>query len=174
MLTYYPRYWEQANSFFQPPSYYQKNISGIITGANCPETSFGDQMSLAAKLIIFGDGVPVIKVSLSSFDTHSNQVEEHSTLLSELANGIAAFSKSMTKKNLWGQVLIMTYSEFGRRPSENFWDGTDHGTSTPHSILGGLVKGGLYGEQPPLGNLVNNNLTYRMDFKQLYASVTKD
>ena len=151
-----------------------KNITGISTGIEFPETNFGDQMKLAAKLIISSVGVPVIKASLSGFDTHSNQIEEHPILLSELANGIAAFSASMWHHQLWNQILVMTYSEFGRRPSENFSDGTDHGTSAPHFILGGLVKGGLYGEQPPLDSLEGKNLTYRMHFTQLYASVAKE
>ena len=131
-------------------------------------------MKLAAKLIISNIGVPVIKSSLSGFDSHSNQIEKHPVLLSELANGVTAFSTSMKKHHLWDKVLVMTYAEFGRRPSENSSDGTDHGTSAPHFILGGLVKGGLYGEQPPLSDLEGENLAYRLHFKQLYATVAKE
>ena len=68
----------------------------------------------------------------------------------------------------------MTYSEFGRRPNENFSDGTDHGTPSPHFILGGLVKSGLYGEQPALSDLEDENLTYRLNFKQMYASILRN
>ncbi len=131
-------------------------------------------MKLAAKMVISGVGVPVIKASLSSFDTHGNQIEEHPILLGELANSIQVLSASMKKHQLWDKVLIMTYAEFGRRPIENFSDGTDHGTSAPHFILGGRVKGGLYSEQPPLYNLEGRNLAYRMHFKQLYVSVVRD
>ena len=175
MLPYYHTCWEQAKSFVQPPKLLsKKSISGITAVAYFPETSFGEQMRLAARLIISGVEVPVIKASLSGFDTHSNQIKEHPILLSELANGIAAFSEAMKKNNLWDQVLVMTYSEFGRRPSENFSDGTDRGTSAPHFILVGLVKCELYGEQSSLGNLEDNNLALRIHFKNVYASVTKE
>ena len=67
----------------------------------------------------------------------------------------------------------MTYSEFGRRPRENASGGTDHGTAAPHFVLGGKVKGGFYGEQPPLSRLDGLNLTFSTDFRTLYATVAR-
>ena len=74
---------------------------------------------------------------------------------------------------MWDDVLVMTYAEFGRRPRENASSGTDHGTAAPHLILGGRVRGGFYGEQPPLDRLEGQNLAYRLDFRALYATVAR-
>ncbi len=65
----------------------------------------------------------------------------------------------------------MTYSEFGRRVKENGSRGTDHGTAAPHFLLGGAVKGGLYGRQPPLTDLDAGDLRYQLDYRRLYATV---
>ena len=68
----------------------------------------------------------------------------------------------------------MTYAEFGRRPKEKASGGTDHGTAAPHFILGGRIRGGFFGEQPALDQLQNNNLDYRVDFREMYAAVARD
>jgi uncharacterized protein (DUF1501 family) len=70
-------------------------------------------------------------------------------------------------------VLVMSYSEFGRRPAENASGGTDHGTAAPHLVLGGRVKGGLYGETPDLGTLEQADLTCAVDYRRLYDTVTE-
>ena len=69
---------------------------------------------------------------------------------------------------------MMTYSEFGRRVAENGSKGTDHGTSAPHFVMGGNVRGGLYGQQPSLKHLDNGDLFYTTDYRQMYHSVLKD
>ncbi|HSE02223.1 MAG TPA: DUF1501 domain-containing protein, partial [Burkholderiales bacterium] len=72
----------------------------------------------------------------------------------------------------WDSTLVMTYSEFGRRPRENLSSGTDHGTASAHFLLGGRVKGGLYGMPPALSRLDGNgNLPFAVDFRDLYATV---
>ena len=119
---------------------------------------FGKQLQETAKLILNGTAAPVIKVSIGSFDTHAAQKGIHQRLLTQLADGISAFSQVMHKNNLWDDVLIMTYSEFGRRAKQNANQGTDHGTAAPHFMLGGSVKGGMYGEQPSLNDLQDNDL----------------
>jgi uncharacterized protein (DUF1501 family) len=68
----------------------------------------------------------------------------------------------------------MSYSEFGRRPFENNSSGSDHGTAAPHFMFGGKVKGGFYGEQPPLDDLDGVNLKYRVHFREIYASVARE
>lgn len=79
----------------------------------------------------------------------------------------------MKKHGRWDQVIIMTYGEFGCPTKENLSKGTDHGTTAPHFILSGPIKGRFYGEQPPLSALEGKNSAYRLHFKQLYASVTR-
>ncbi len=80
----------------------------------------------------------------------------------------------MKKHGRWDQVIIMTYGEFGRRTKKDLSKGTDHGTTAPHFILSGPIKGRFYGEQPPLSALEGTKLVYRLHFKQLYASVTRE
>ena len=84
-------------------------------------------------------------MSLGGFDTHSNQLFQHAALLTQLSEALAAFQKDLEAKRLDSQVATMTFSEFGRRPSENDSRGTDHGTAAPLFVLGSKVKGGLHG-----------------------------
>ena len=65
----------------------------------------------------------------------------------------------------------MTYSEFGRRAAENDSGGTDHGTAAPHLLLGGQVRGGLYGDAPDLSNLFDGDPEYTVDYRGLYQEV---
>ncbi len=80
----------------------------------------------------------------------------------------------MKSHGLWERVLVMTYAEFGRRVAENGSLGTDHGTAAPHFLLGGRVRGGLYGEQPPLDDLRDGNLAHRLHFRSLYATAARE
>ena len=131
---------------------------------------------LTEHLVLFWHNhfVSEIKTALKGFDTHAGQSVDHPALLTSLANGLAAFVRSVEAKGHWDRVLVMTYSEFGRRPKENDSDGTDHGTSAPHFLIGGRVRGGFYGEQPPLDDLVERNLAHRLHFRSLYATVARE
>lgn len=135
---------------------------------------FGKRLSLTAQLLLAGVRTPVIKLNLSSFDTHSNQHEPHARLLDQLARGLDAFARTLVQAGLWNDVLVVTYSEFGRRVIENASGGTDHGAAAPHLVMGGRVKGGLYGSEPNLKHLDDGDLRHSVDFRQLYASITRD
>ncbi|MFI4922093.1 MAG: DUF1501 domain-containing protein [Burkholderiales bacterium] len=136
-----------------------------------PKTQFGNSLKAASQVIAGGAGVAAIKISLNGFDTHSNQPGTQQRLLGELAEGLAAFKSALIEINRWNSTLIMTYAEFGRRPQENLSNGTDHGTSNVHFLLGGKVKGGLYGPAPQLGQLDGNgNLAFGLDFRSLYST----
>ena len=95
--------------------------------------------------------------------------------MNQLSQGLVAFSRSMKHHKLWDNVLIMTYSEFGRRVEENGSAGTDHGSGSVNLVLGGAIKGGLYGETPSLKpeDLVNGDLAHSTDFRELYATVAQ-
>ena len=80
----------------------------------------------------------------------------------------------MKANGMWNKVLVMSYAQFGRRPAENNSFGTDHGTSAPHFLAGGGVKGGLYGKQPPLDDLAGKNLKHHVHFRSLYATVARE
>ncbi len=138
-----------------------------------PRGHFGRQLALAAQLVLSGLQTPVIKLSLGSFDTHTRQASQHQRLLQELGEGLKQFAQLMQNQQRWNEVLIMTYSEFGRRPKENGSHGTDHGTASPQFLLGGLVRGGLYGQQPSLASLGDGNMRYTLDFRSLYSTVSR-
>jgi uncharacterized protein (DUF1501 family) len=117
-------------------------------------------------------GVTVIKLTLHGFDTHSNQAGTHARLLQVLADGLVALKHALVELGRWDSTLVMTYSEFGRRPRQNLSSGTDHGTAAAHFLAGGRIKGGLYGPVPALDRLDGNgNLPFAIDFRTLYATV---
>jgi uncharacterized protein (DUF1501 family) len=110
-------------------------------------------------------------VSLGGFDTHADEKGAQSILLGVVSQGISKFMSQMRASNRSKDVVVLVYSEFGRRVRGNASDGTDHGTSGPVFLLGEKVKGGFYGEQPSLTNLKNDDLAVTTDFRDIYASV---
>lgn len=142
-----------------------------------PRGNFGRSVQAAAQVAasqLHNDGIPVISLSLGSFDTHQNQADRHASLLNQLATGIDALKSAFKEINLWDDTLIMTYSEFGRRAAENESHGTDHGTASPHFVFGGSVAGGWYGAAPRLDQFDStNNLIYTVDFRQMYATIAQ-
>ena len=138
-----------------------------------PPFAFGQQAKVAAQLIAADAGVPVLKIAQRSYDTHVNQRAAHDRLLGQLAETLAALRGALIAAGRWNDVLVMTYSEFGRRAAENASRGTDHGTAAPHLLLGGKVKGGFHGSQPRLDNLDAGDLKFTTDYRQLYATVAR-
>lgn len=136
-------------------------------------TPFGRQLDLATRVVTAGVPVVAVKVALGGFDTHANQVPPHETLLSALATGLATFRRNMIAAGRWDDVLVMTYSEFGRRVRQNASAGTDHGTAGPQFVMGGKVKGGLHGVQPSLGDLQDGDLRYTVDFRDVYSAIAR-
>ena len=129
--------------------------------------------------VVLGVGYP--QPNLSHFRSveiweTASESEEYldSGWVAQLASGLAAFAHSMETAGLWDRVLVMTYSEFGRRAGENGSAGTDHGTAAPHLMMGGRIRGGFYGEQPPLDGLADGNLAHRVHFRRLYATVARE
>lgn len=137
-----------------------------------PKGAFGNQVRTAAQMVASNAGMATIRLTLGSFDTHAGQLSAHASLLKELAEGISAFKAAMIELNRWDSTMVMTYSEFGRRPKENQSGGTDHGTASAHFVTGGRVIGGLYGQAPQLNRLDGSgNLAHAVDFRSLYATV---
>lgn len=136
-------------------------------------TPFSRQLVTAARLILGGADLPVIKVTLGGFDTHANQRPKHARLLAQLGSGLAAFCNALKGSPRWASTLVLTYSEFGRRAASNGSGGTDHGTAAPHIVLGGAVRGGHFGAQPRLDRLSAGDMRHTVDFRQVYATVAK-
>jgi uncharacterized protein (DUF1501 family) len=135
-----------------------------------PQGPFGNAVRTAAQVIASEAGVAALRLSLNGFDTHQNQPGVHANLLRQLAEGLVALKSALSELDRWDSTLVMTYAEFGRRPQENGSNGTDHGTASAHLLLGGRVRGGLYGEAPRLDRLEGGNLMHAVDFRALYAT----
>jgi uncharacterized protein (DUF1501 family) len=133
--------------------------------------AFGERLDLAARIITGGVPVLAVKIALPGFDTHANQAPTHEALLAVLAKGLATFRYNMIAAQRWDDVLVLTYSEFGRRVQENASGGTDHGTAAPHFVLGGRVRGGLHGGYPSLADLQDGDLRYTVDFRDVYSAI---
>ena len=136
-------------------------------------TDLSAQMAVVASLIRAGAPTQVYQVSLSSFDTHAAEKPNQEKLLSEFDTAITSFFQTLSDHPAGKGAVVMTYSEFGRRPTENASQGTDHGTAAPMFIMGQGVKGGqFYGEEPSLTSLdPNGNLVHSVDFRSVYATV---
>jgi uncharacterized protein (DUF1501 family) len=153
----------------------EKRFQGFLTdykaGAEYPASPFANSLRNVAALIAAGVSTRVYYVSLTGFDTHANQLNTQNNLLKQLSEGLAAFQRDLESKKLDGQVLTMTFSEFGRRPSENESKGTDHGTAAPLFVMGSRLKAGLHGRAPDLDLAHNQDMQYSTDFRQVYSTV---
>lgn len=150
---------------------FQQILADYRAGTEYPGNPFAASLRNVAALIAAGNATRVYYVSLGGFDTHSNQPNQHANLLRTLSAGLAAFQRDLESKLLDGQVLTMTFSEFGRRPSENESRGTDHGTAAPLFVLGPRVKAGLHGRAPGLDLDPAEDLTFSTDFRAVYSTV---
>jgi uncharacterized protein (DUF1501 family) len=136
-----------------------------------PETPLGGRLKLCAQLIDAGLRARIFYVAHGNFDTHSTQAPTHANLLQQLGDATAAFWKDMKARGQGERVLLMTFSEFGRRAMENGSHGTDHGAAAPMFLVGGRVKAGAVGAHPSLTDVPMGNLQYHTDFRQVYAAI---
>ncbi len=134
-------------------------------------SALGGNLKTVAQLIGADLGTQIFYVSAGGFDTHANQPRNHGNLLKDVADSIAAFIADLERRGRAKDVLTLVFSEFGRRVQENGSQGTDHGAAGPMFVVGGAVKGGLYGEYPLLNDLYQGDLKYKVDFRQVYATV---
>jgi uncharacterized protein (DUF1501 family) len=141
-----------------------------------PGSLLGNSLKLVAKLI--GGGLPtrIYYVSQGGYDTHTNQINSQQRLLGDLGDSMKAFVDDMKAQGNMQRVLVMTFSEFGRRVTENANGGTDHGAAAPMFIVGNKVKAGLLGQYPSLApsDLFEGDIKYTTDFRSVYAGVLEN
>jgi uncharacterized protein (DUF1501 family) len=142
-------------------------------------------MRMAAQIITTIPQANLLYVQMGGFDNHSAQIQvpqgggapdkkagTHFNLLRYYAEAVKAFYDDMTAHGLADKVLMMEWSEFGRRPNENASFGTDHGTTSQMMVIGNPVTGGLYGQQPSLTDLdTAGNMKMKVDFREVYATI---
>jgi uncharacterized protein (DUF1501 family) len=141
--------------------------------AYAQDLALGRQLELATRVLAARLPVVAVKVALGGFDTHANQVQVHERLLGFLASGLATLRRNLIAAEVWNDVVVMTYSEFGRRARQNASAGTDHGTAAPQFVMGGRVKGGLHGAHPSLADLQEDDLRHTVDFRGVFAEVAR-
>jgi uncharacterized protein (DUF1501 family) len=139
--------------------------------ADYPGGGLGPNLKLIAQLIAANLGTKVFYCQLAGFDTHANQLGQHERLLNNLSSAVAAFTKDMAAKGYGEKVTLMCFSEFGRRVEQNSSGGTDHGAAGPMFVVGGSVKGGIYGAHPSLSHLDDGDLKFTTDFRRVYATL---
>jgi uncharacterized protein (DUF1501 family) len=142
-------------------------------GVAYPASALGQQLQMVAQMIAGGLSTRVYYVSMGGFDTHSNQRAQHDRLMTELSNAVGAFIKDLKVQGNFERTLLMTFSEFGRRVTENASRGTDHGTAAPMFVMGGKVKAGVIGALPSLkpADLDKGDLKFHTDFRSVYATL---
>jgi uncharacterized protein (DUF1501 family) len=173
----------------QPVDYLYKTMAETISSADYifqqsklhpssgiyPKTELGKSLQTIASLIFSDINTRVYYVSLGSFDTHINQKAQQQRLFAEMNEGISSFVKDLKNNGRFSDVLITTFSEFGRRVFQNASGGTDHGTANNMFLIGGgLKQKGVLNPLPDLNDLVDGDIKHKVDFKNVYATILKN
>src|SRR5262245_6277251 len=136
-----------------------------------PGFELARRLRLIARLSAADLGTRLYHVALGGFDTHARQAPAHAALLRELSQSLGAFERDLEARGASGRVLVLVFSEFGRRVEENASKGTDHGAGAPVLLVGGGVRGGTYGTAPDLTRLVEGDVPGTTDFRRIYATL---
>lgn len=139
--------------------------------ASAGTSALAQQLDIVASCIESSVPTRVYAVSLGGFDTHAAEKGTQSALLKQVSDAIGAFQQRIAASARAKDVVLVAYSEFGRRVAANANDGTDHGTAGPVFVVGESVHGGFIGEQPSLTDLDNGDLKFHTDFRSVYATV---
>src|SRR6195256_5746266 len=157
-----------ASAKYQPLATYSDKAKLVYSSKN----QLAAALQLAAELIVAGTGVKLLHVTLGGFDTHYTELNRHDDLMGYFDQAVSAFFQDLDAHGQAGNVLLATWSEFGRRPKENASGGTDHGAASPVLLIGNPVHGGLYGQEPSLTSLdQTGNMKYSVDFRSVYQEI---
>lgn len=137
-----------------------------------PATQLGKDLKTISSLILSDINTKVYYVSIGSFDTHAGQAQQQKRLFDQLNDAIKAFTEDMKANGRFDDILMMTFSEFGRRVAQNASNGTDHGTANNMFFIGGgLKEKGILNEMPNLTDLNDGDLKHTVDFRNVYATI---
>lgn len=155
-------------------AYLTKKAKTYRTTFDYPNHAFGDGMRQIAELITADTNTKVYYISLPGFDTHVNQKARQHSLLSIYAKAVSTFVKDLKSNGLFKDILIMTFSEFGRRVQENGSQGTDHGAANNLFLIGDkLLSPGFYNAAPDLARLDEGDLRFELDFRAVYSQILR-
>lgn len=159
------------------------SVNSYVSSITYPNNGFALALRTVAGSIARGIGTRVYWVQTGGFDTHSNQGNAgaggYANLMGTVGDGLLAFYNDLRNQGLLNDTLVLQFSEFGRRISENGSQGTDHGAAGVMMAMGGAVRGGIYGTAPSLDpnpanpTLENNggDVKFETDFRAVYSRV---
>lgn len=149
------------------------DAASVKTPVDYPAGELARRLGLTAALLAARVGPRVAFVSQYGYDTHANQAQTHADLLGALSDALRAFYADLEHRGIADRVLVMVYSEFGRRVGENGSAGTDHGAAAPVLLLSGsdAMNAGLAGDFPSLVDLDDGDQRFGVDFRRVYATL---
>jgi uncharacterized protein (DUF1501 family) len=160
-----------AQSFDAARQFRESNQLQTSSTSDYPDSKLAHKLQLVSKLLKLGGQTRVYYVSQSGYDTHAAQLYQHSQLLREFAGALKAFMNDLKAANLDERVVVLAFSEFGRRDEENGSAGTDHGAAGPIFLASPAIRHGLIGNHPSLTALDEGDLKMAIDFRQVYAAI---
>jgi uncharacterized protein (DUF1501 family) len=160
-----------AQSFEAARQFAESDRPGSTTSSNYAATKLAGKLQLISKLLQLGGGTRIYYASQSGYDTHAAQIYSHAQLLREFTGALKAFLDDLKAAQLDQRVVVLAFSEFGRRVEENGSAGTDHGAAGPIFLAGPKVRRGLVGQHPSLTDLDQGDLKMAIDFRQVYATL---
>jgi uncharacterized protein (DUF1501 family) len=152
----------------------QRNLAAGNSSIQYPATELGAHMRLISQLIKSGSHARVYYAVQGGYDTHAAQLYTHSQLLREFSAALKTFLDDLKSAQLEDRVVVLAFSEFGRRVKENASQGTDHGAAGPVFLAGRKTAGGLVGPSPDLSDLDGGDITMSMDLREIYAAILED
>ena len=148
----------------------QGKLSAFTPKQTYGNDRFGSGFKQIAQIVAASPATRVVYFSAGGFDTHSRQADAHAALMKQFSDGVLAFQREMEAAGRADKVMVLVFSEFGRRTYENGSVGTDHGAAGPMLLIGKNVKGGFHGKNPDLVDLDRGDLKWNIDFRQVYAT----
>lgn len=162
---------QQANkSALDAMSVLTKQLATYTPKQDYGKGKFGVGFQQLAQIVATSPSTRVLYFAAGGFDTHAKQAGQHDVLLEGFSTAVTAFQREMEALGKADKVIVLAFSEFGRRVAENGSGGTDHGTAAPMFLIGSRVKGGVHGPIPDLSDLENGDLKYKIDFRDVYAT----
>lgn len=146
-------------------------VRGKPCPVDYPESHVASSLKWVGQLVASGFGSRIYYLSQGGFDTHARQKDAHATLLGLVSDAVSAFYRHLKAVGVEKRVVLLVFSEFGRRVRENGSLGTDHGVAAPVFLVSGMVRGGLHGTHPALDDLDEGDLKHAVDFRRIYATL---
>jgi uncharacterized protein (DUF1501 family) len=163
---------ERSASLTYASSAQLEAVAAAGAGADYPQSGLGRRLGVIAQLIKAGLTTSIYYTELDGFDTHAGQLPRHDGLLRELGSSVQAFLADLVQSGDGARVVVLVFSEFGRRLAENASAGTDHGTAAPLFLAGRAVKVGLHGSYPDLHDIdEGGDPKFAIDFRCVYATL---